>query len=65
MPNPITEGTIDQNPIYNEAQQIAAAKKDPQEFVQLYELYLPSIYRYIFSKVGNQTDAEDLTSRVF
>ena len=65
MTNPKTEGTSDPNPIYNEAQQITAAKKDPQEFVHLYELYLPSIYRYIFSKVGNQTDAEDLTSRVF
>lgn len=65
MANSITERIFDPNPGYNEAQQIAAAKKDPQQFVQLYELYLPSIYRYIFSKVGNQKDAEDLTSQVF
>lgn len=31
----------------------------------LYEATLPSIYRYIYSKVGNREEAEDLTSQVF
>ena len=31
----------------------------------LYEATLPSIYRYIYSKVGNREEAEDLTSQVY
>lgn len=65
MTKEITAGKIESNLINNETQLIADAKHDPQAFVQLYEAYLPSIYRYIFSKVGNQKDAEDLTSQVF
>jgi RNA polymerase sigma-70 factor, ECF subfamily len=31
----------------------------------LYEATLPSVYRYIYSKVGNREEAEDLTSQVY
>ncbi|HEV2236160.1 MAG TPA: sigma-70 family RNA polymerase sigma factor [Ktedonobacterales bacterium] len=31
----------------------------------LYEEHLTAIYRFIFSKVGNREEAEDLTSQVF
>lgn len=36
-----------------------------QEFQTLYEENLSLIYRYIYSKVGNREEAEDLTSQVF
>lgn len=31
----------------------------------MYSLYLDRIYRYIFYRVGNQMEAEDLTEQVF
>jgi RNA polymerase sigma-70 factor (ECF subfamily) len=31
----------------------------------LYEATLPGVYRYIYSKVGNREEAEDLTSQVY
>lgn len=39
--------------------------KDKEAFVKAYDLYLDSIYRFIFFKVGNKEEAEDLTSSVF
>lgn len=40
-------------------------KKDPEVWTLLYNEYFPRIYRYIFARVQNQTDAEDLTEQVF
>src|SRR3989344_5484924 len=40
-------------------------KKDPDAFGQIYDLYVTSIYRFIYFKVANRADAEDLTSEVF
>jgi RNA polymerase sigma-70 factor, ECF subfamily len=31
----------------------------------LYEAYLEAIYRYIYTRVGNREDAEDLTAQVY
>jgi RNA polymerase sigma-70 factor (ECF subfamily) len=42
-----------------------AMRKDPAAFGQLYELHLDSIYRYIYYRVGNAAEAEDLTEQVF
>lgn len=39
--------------------------KDKEAFVKAYDLYLDSIYRFIFFKVGSKEEAEDLTSSVF
>jgi len=44
---------------------IEAAKTDPDVFGELYERYVDRIYNYIFHRVGNVHDAEDLTSRTF
>jgi RNA polymerase sigma-70 factor (ECF subfamily) len=42
-----------------------AMRKDAAAFGQLYELHLDSIYRYIYYRVGNAAEAEDLTEQVF
>ncbi|MBC7254879.1 MAG: sigma-70 family RNA polymerase sigma factor [Chloroflexi bacterium] len=48
-----------------ERELIEAAQKDPLAFGVLYERYVDRIYNYIFHRVGNVCDAEDLTSRTF
>ena len=50
----------------NEAELVQRAMKgDGAVFGSLYERYLDAIYRYIFFRVGNAADAEDLTEQVF
>jgi RNA polymerase sigma-70 factor, ECF subfamily len=44
---------------------IERAKDDPNAFGELYERYVDRIYHYIYYRVGNARDAEDLTARVF
>ncbi|MBI4133212.1 sigma-70 family RNA polymerase sigma factor [Candidatus Uhrbacteria bacterium] len=45
---------------------IAAAKQgDADCFGRLYDHYIPPIYRFIFMKVTNREEAEDLTHEVF
>lgn len=43
----------------------SAGSVDVQEFQTFYEENLGLIYRYVYSKVGNREEAEDLTSQVF
>lgn len=38
---------------------------DHHDIQQLYEDHVISIYRFIYAKVGNREEAEDLTSQVF
>lgn len=42
-----------------------AQKGDSKAFGNLYDKYLPSIYRFIILKIGNRADAEDLSHQVF
>jgi RNA polymerase sigma-70 factor (ECF subfamily) len=49
----------------NEADLIAAAKKDPKEFGRIYHLYIQSIFRYLYSRIGSLPDAEDATAQTF
>ena len=44
---------------------IEFAKDNPDLFGELYERYVDRIYNYIYHRVGNVHDAEDLTSRTF
>lgn len=45
---------------------IQRAKNGENEaFGELYDIYLPRIYRFVFLKVGRKQDAEDLTHQVF
>lgn len=41
------------------------AKQDPEAFAELYDLYARRIYRFVFFKVSNHEEAEDITSDVF
>jgi len=48
-----------------EAALVAQAQRDPQAFGELYERYIDRIYSYVYSRVHNVQDAEDLTARIF
>jgi RNA polymerase sigma-70 factor, ECF subfamily len=48
-----------------ESKLIERAKNDPDAFGDLYERYVDRIYHYIYYRVGNADEAEDLTARVF
>ncbi len=40
-------------------------RADPDELATFYQENLNQIYRYVYSKVGNREEAEDLTSQIF
>jgi RNA polymerase sigma-70 factor (ECF subfamily) len=41
------------------------ARTDSDAFAALYSRYLTPLYRYLYRKLGNPRDVEDLTSQVF
>lgn len=41
------------------------AQADPTAFAPIYHHYVTSVYRYVFSKIGNHMEAEDITAEVF
>jgi RNA polymerase sigma-70 factor (ECF subfamily) len=42
-----------------------AAKRDPCAFGELYDRYYTRVFRYVFHRVGNIADSEDITAVVF
>ena len=44
---------------------VEQARSNPAAFGALYERYVDRIYAYIYRRVGNTQDAEDLTARTF
>jgi RNA polymerase sigma-70 factor (ECF subfamily) len=48
-----------------EAALVERAKSDPEAFGELYERHVVPIYNYVYYRIGNHQDAEDLTARVF
>jgi RNA polymerase sigma-70 factor (ECF subfamily) len=42
-----------------------AAKRDPHAFGELYDRYYVRVYRYVYHRLGNVADAEDVTGLVF
>lgn len=42
-----------------------AQRRDEQAFSRLYEAYFDRIYRYIAIRIGDKTEAEDMTQQVF
>jgi RNA polymerase sigma-70 factor (ECF subfamily) len=50
---------------YQVSQIIAAARRDPQKFGELYALYAQPVYRYLYSRIGSIAEAEDITAQTF
>ena len=48
-----------------EDQLVQRAKHDAAAFGALYDRYVDKVYNYIYHRVGNHHDAEDLTARTF
>lgn len=42
-----------------------AQHRDQEAFAQLYEEHFDKIYRYVTLRIGNETEAEDMTQQVF
>ena len=48
-----------------EAELIELARRDPEAFGELYQRNVDRIYTYVYYRIGNVADAEDLTARTF
>lgn len=53
------------NPIKEKYLLFKAKNKDPEAYSQIYDFYVARIYRFVFFKINNQEDAQDITSEVF
>lgn len=47
------------------SQIIAAARRDPRAFGELYLLYSQPVFRYLYSRIGGFPEAEDATAQTF
>jgi RNA polymerase sigma-70 factor (ECF subfamily) len=47
------------------SEMVARAKEDPVRFAPLYQRFIEPVYRYLYSRVGNRQDAEDLAAQTF
>lgn len=44
---------------------VLACATDLASFTALYDAYVNDVYRYVYSRLGNKTEAEDITSETF
>ena len=58
-------GAQAQSAAQEEAALVERAKAEPAAFGILYERYIDRVYAYIYHRVGNAQDTEDLTARTF
>src|ERR671935_611605 len=49
----------------DERELVERAQRDPRQFGALYDRHFQQIYRFVYSRVREQTAAEDVTSEVF
>lgn len=47
------------------SQIIAAVRKHPQVFGELFSLYAQPVFRYLYSRIGSYPEAEDATAETF
>ncbi len=62
---PAATENLSPDEIRAEALLVEQARRDPAAFGVLYERYVDRIYGYIYHRVGNVQEAEDLTARTF
>jgi RNA polymerase sigma-70 factor (ECF subfamily) len=48
-----------------EKELVLRAASSMEAFAELYEYYVDGIYGYVYRRVGNEKDAEDITARTF
>ena len=65
MPSPSSPVTGGQDNAIDDVVLVGAARHDPVAFAALYRRYVIPVYRYLYSRVGNATDAQDLTAQTF
>ena len=44
---------------------VRQARQDPQAFGALYQLYVRPVFKYLYSRLGNVHEAEDVTAQTF
>ncbi len=44
---------------------IEASRRSPKAFAAIYRRYLTPVYRYVYRRLGNVHEAEDITAQVF
>ena len=49
----------------DERRRIEAAKADPSRFAELYDEHFERVYAYVLRRVGDRSDAQDITADVF
>ncbi|HEY2094419.1 MAG TPA: sigma-70 family RNA polymerase sigma factor [Thermoanaerobaculia bacterium] len=49
----------------DEQRRIEAAKADPSRFAELYDEHFERVYAYVLRRVGDRSDAQDITADVF
>src|ERR1700674_1260263 len=60
-----SDGPVSDLPRDDERELVERAKRDPRQFGALYDRYFQQIYRFVYSRVREQTAAEDVTSEIF
>lgn len=61
-----TEEASQPSPLPEEGRLVRQAKSgDSESFAQLYDAYVERVYRYVYFRVSDDAEAEDLTSQVF
>ena len=61
----VAEKTIRALPGEDSASRVDASGQDVEAFAGLYDAYVKPIYRYIYVRIGESVEAEDLTGQVF
>ncbi|MCB0065335.1 MAG: RNA polymerase sigma factor [Caldilineaceae bacterium] len=60
-----TVTNLDADAVEHDRGLMAAAQRDPTAFSALYRRHLNRVYRYFRYRVGNEEDAQDLTTQTF
>lgn len=65
MTENIMDNATQTRDLSEEQRLIEAARQDPRAFGELYKLYVSRVFRYLYSRLGNRQEAEDLTAQTF